>query len=83
MQVAAPGREREYIPRVSLEDLSSETAEKPSYRHRRICIEGPIPHENIKNIIDWAPKLGFNSYSFSSGKPLLSLTGGILMRTTR
>jgi hypothetical protein len=59
-----PGRDGEYIPRVSLEDLSSETAEKPSYRHRGICIEGANSYENIKNIIDWAPKLGFNSYFF-------------------
>ena len=59
-----PGTTGEYIPKVDIANLNSYIAEKPSYRHRGICIEGANSYENIRDIIDWAPKLGFNSYFF-------------------
>jgi hypothetical protein len=36
--------------------------ETPSYRHRGICIEGAISFEHVRNIIEWAPRVGFNAY---------------------
>jgi hypothetical protein len=59
-----PGIDGESIPNLGVEDLNSDVAEKPSYRHRGICIEGANSYENIRDIIDWAPKVGFNSYFF-------------------
>ncbi|NLC42961.1 MAG: DUF4838 domain-containing protein [Clostridiales bacterium] len=59
-----PGINGESIPKLGIKDLNSSVAEKPSYRHRGICIEGANSYENIKDIIDWAPKVGFNSYFF-------------------
>ncbi len=34
----------------------------PSNRHRGICIEGSVSIENCLNMIEWAPKVGFNAY---------------------
>ncbi|HCS74313.1 MAG TPA: DUF4838 domain-containing protein [Clostridiales bacterium] len=59
-----PGIDGESIPKLGIDDLNSNVAEKPSYRHRGICIEGANSYENIRDIIDWAPKVGFNSYFF-------------------
>lgn len=39
-----------------------ELCEKPSYRHRGICIEGAVSYENILEMIDWVTKAGMNSY---------------------
>ncbi len=59
-----PGIDGEFMPKLGIEDLHTKVAEKPSYRHRGICIEGANSYENIRDIIDWAPKVGFNSYFF-------------------
>ncbi len=56
-----PGADGEYVPRIrSLRDVR--VRETPSYRHRGICIEGAVSREHVTDIIDWAPKLGFNAY---------------------
>jgi hypothetical protein len=57
-----PGAEGELIPRRKISALSARLQEKPSYRHRGICIEGAVSYENVAEIIDWAPKVGFNAY---------------------
>lgn len=31
-------------------------------RHRSICIEGAVSLTNVLDMVDWMPKLGFNSY---------------------
>jgi hypothetical protein len=45
-------------------DLRREVSisEAAEHRHRGICIEGAVPYETLRDIIDWAPKLGFNAY---------------------
>jgi len=56
-----PGPSGEYIPRrTSLRPVK--IVEAPSYRHRGICIEGAVSYEHVRDIIDWAPKVGFNAY---------------------
>lgn len=57
-----PGEDGEIIPETVAEDLSVNLEGTPSYRHRGICIEGAVSYENVYDMIDWAPKLGFNSY---------------------
>lgn len=57
-----PGKDGEYIPKVSIHLLNAEISHKPSYRHRGICIEGAVSYENVFDIIEWSPKVGFNSY---------------------
>ena len=59
-----PGKDGEYIPRKDISKTSVRVHETASYRHRGICIEGSNSYENIENIIDWAPKVGFNAYFF-------------------
>lgn len=57
-----PGINGEYIPKRSWSDVSTRVDEKPSYRHRGICIEGAVSRELFLDIIDWLPKNGMNSY---------------------
>jgi hypothetical protein len=57
-----PGADGEYIPAVNLAYTSVHVAEKPSYRHRGICIEGAVSYEHVRDLIDWMPKVGLNAY---------------------
>jgi len=57
-----PGDDGEIVPQKSLSSIDVKLIEKASYRHRGICIEGAVSYENVRDIIDWAPKVGFNSY---------------------
>ena len=60
-----PGRLGEYIPNIGdVSDIRVYVNEKASYRHRGICIEGANTCQNVIDMIDWAPKTGFNSYFF-------------------
>lgn len=59
-----PGKDGEVIPnsvRLEREIIICETA---SYRHRGICIEGAVSYENVRDMIDFLPKAGFNAYYF-------------------
>ncbi len=56
-----PGVDGELIPSLTkLPDVSLTDA--PSYRHRGVCIEGTNSVEHVKTLIDWMPKMGYNSY---------------------
>ncbi|MCX7746735.1 MAG: DUF4838 domain-containing protein [Clostridia bacterium] len=57
-----PGERGEFLPRMDLGKVSVKLCETPSYRHRGICIEGAVSYENVEEIIEWAPKVGFNAY---------------------
>lgn len=57
-----PGKDGELIPRQDIMQLKVNINEKPSYRHRGVCIEGAVSYENVADMIDFIPKLGFNSY---------------------
>jgi len=57
-----PGPGGERVPRKAIGELSAKVSEAASYRHRAICIEGAVSYANVVEIIDWAPRLGFNGY---------------------
>jgi hypothetical protein len=57
-----PGRDGESIPRVDLAASAVRVVEAASYRHRGICIEGAVSYEHVRDLVDWAPKVGFNAY---------------------
>jgi hypothetical protein len=57
-----PGRLGERVPQKELTALNVCLEEAAALRHRGICIEGAVSEENLLEIIDWAPKAGFNSY---------------------
>lgn len=49
-----------YPSRGSLVDIQQKEA--AAIRHRSICIEGATSLSNVLDMVDWIPKLGFNSY---------------------
>ncbi len=57
-----PGSQGEYIPNLPIGSIEVNIKEKASYRFRGICIEGSVSYENVYDVIEWCPKVGFNSY---------------------
>ncbi len=57
-----PGADGAYIPHVEIERTAVDVVEAPSYRHRGVCIEGAVSYEHVRDIVDWLPKVGMNSY---------------------
>ena len=56
-----PGKNGTYYPEsCSAQDVK--LFEKASKRHRTMCIEGALTLQNVLDMIEWIPKLGFNSY---------------------
>ena len=56
-----PGKNGEKVP-CQLCNRHVTVCEKPSYRHRGLCIEGSVFYESMEALIDWLPKVGMNSY---------------------
>lgn len=57
-----PGKDGEVIPKTEPDKTGVHIAEKASYRHRSVCIEGADSFENVRDMIDWLPKVGMNGY---------------------
>ena len=57
-----PGKLGESIPVCNICTMKTDMHERPSYRHRGVCIEGAVSYENVAEMIDWLPKVGFNAY---------------------
>jgi hypothetical protein len=57
-----PGPGGELIPQVDWGNLTVHVDERPSYRHRGICIEGAVSRDVFLGILDWIPKNGMNAY---------------------
>jgi hypothetical protein len=57
-----PGLANESIPPAEAYERPVQIRERAANRHRGICIEGAVSVENVLDMIDWAPKLGFNAY---------------------
>ena len=57
-----PGRKGEYVPRITCEKLCADYEKTASFYHRGVCIEGADSFENVREFIDWLPKVGFNSF---------------------
>lgn len=57
-----PGRSGEYLPALGPQLPAVQVREQASYPHRGVCIEGAVSWEHVRDMVDWLPKLGFNSY---------------------
>lgn len=60
-----PGREHEVYKSLTEQDFYGkeiEISETASFRHRGVCIEGADSFENLRDFIDWLPKIGMNSF---------------------
>lgn len=57
-----PGEGGEIIPKKCLSDIRVNISKEASYKHRGVCIEGADSLENVLEMVDWLPKMGFNSY---------------------
>ena len=57
-----PGSASEQLPHIAWPAAAVAIEEQASYRHRGICLEGAVSIEHVLDLIDWMPKLGFNSY---------------------
>jgi len=57
-----PSEEGERIPQKTLESFSVHLSEAASRRHRGVCIEGAVSYENVRDMIDYLPKIGMNEY---------------------
>lgn len=56
-----PGKDGELVP--SIRTLKPVTVhERAGYRHRGLCIEGSVSYEHVRDLVDWLPKVGMNSY---------------------
>jgi len=56
-----PGPDGEFLPAIDCLP-AVKVEEAASYRHRGVCIEGAVGYEHVRDMVDWLPKLGFNSY---------------------
>ncbi len=56
-----PGKNGTYIPSdcKAIDVVFHEAADK---RHRTICIEGGVSLQNVIDMVDWLPKVGYNGY---------------------
>ena len=57
-----PCKDGEKIIHKKLSQMHVVLEEKASLRHRGIVIEGANSYENVVDLIDWMPKVGYNSY---------------------
>jgi len=57
-----PGADGEVIPKRRNADVLVNLEEMASHRHRGVCIEGAVSYENVRDMIDWLPKVGMNAY---------------------
>ena len=57
-----PGSDGEIIPSLDAPLQAVHTVEHATYAHRGVCIEGAVSYENVHDMVDWLPKLGFNAY---------------------
>lgn len=57
-----PGKNGEKLVRKDMKEMNVSLQEVASYRHRGVVIEGANSYENVVDMIEWMPKLGYNSY---------------------
>ena len=68
---ALPGKEGTIVPTLSspAQLYREEKGHTADFRHRGVCIEGADSLENVLDMIDWLPKIGFNAFFIQFGKP--------------
>lgn len=57
-----PGQDGEILVKKDISSISVLVDEKAAFRHRGIVIEGACSYQNVVDMVDWAPKVGYNSY---------------------
>lgn len=57
-----PGKEGEYIPQKDMSAQSFSMRKKADYAFRGQCIEGSVSYENIKDTVEWLPKINMNLF---------------------
>lgn len=63
-----------FVPQELTEEaLDQQFSRRAAYRHRGVCIEGADSLENVLDMIDWLPKLGFNGFFLQFGEPYFFL----------
>ncbi len=60
-----------YIPEAAA--FTQHFSQAAPYRHRGVCIEGADSLENVLDMIDWLPKVGFNAFFLQFGEPYFFL----------
>ncbi|MBR2930605.1 MAG: DUF4838 domain-containing protein [Clostridia bacterium] len=68
-----PGVGGEHIPmrKLDAEEINVEVRETPSRRYRGICIEGAVSEQNVRDMIEFIPRVGMNSYFFQFFRPTI------------
>ncbi len=56
-----PGKDGTYIPPTA-DPKDIDIFEIASKRHRTMCIEGAVSLQNVLDMIEWMPKVGYNGY---------------------
>ena len=67
-----PGRKNEILPSLTENDWKEKIIaidETASFKHRGVCIEGADSFDNVKDFIDWLPKIGMNSFFIQFENP--------------
>lgn len=67
-----PGRENEKYTKHTSEEFKNKEItidERACFKHRGVCIEGADSYENLRNFIDWLPKIGMNSFFIQFENP--------------
>ena len=67
-----PGQNGESVPERDSAGIEVHVNERAAYRHRGVCLEGSSSYENVVELIDFAPKLGFNAYFTQLFRPAFS-----------
>lgn len=75
-----PGIDGEYYPQ-NLAFSDVKIAEKASYRHRGICIEGSVFQKNLIDVIDWIPKAAMSGYFMQFQLPRVFFDRWYLLET--
>lgn len=57
-----PGADGEVIPKIDLTSKTVTVFDKPSYRHRAVCIEGAVSFNDVCDFVEWLPKVGMNGF---------------------
>lgn len=65
-----PGKNGEKAPEALIEK-DVYVNEKPTSRHRSVCIEGSVTYESVEAMIDWLPKVGMNGYYVQFFTPMI------------
>lgn len=57
-----PGKKGEYIPKRKMDTHSFLMRKKADYAFRGQCIEGAVSYENVRDTIEWLPKIDMNLF---------------------